>query len=191
MTELECRVYADDCLVDGNLQLPDGTRLTDYLNKHSELPLTKVRLTALDDSRVVEIETLLLSTDDIHGVEATDTGSQVGRRIRTRSSEADIVIGPYRVHGYVHGPTAGDPLASLSRRQAMLPVTGARIAFILAGELEVHECDVIIVNRLHADIAKPEGEAPSILDKLGLSPADPNAKDLTGELSSGRRPTRE
>ncbi|HUR16315.1 MAG TPA: hypothetical protein VMZ33_03430 [Candidatus Limnocylindrales bacterium] len=191
MTELEIHAYAGDCLVDAHLELPDGVRLTDYLNESTEVPLTQVRMTALDDGRIVEAENLLVSTDEIHAVEAKDRGGQPGRRIRTRSSEVNVVVGPYRVQGYLHGPTAGDPLGALSRRQAMVPMTSAKIGFLVAGELRVKDCAALIVNRLHANIEKPEGDAPSILDQIGLLPVDPNAKDLTGELLIRRPPSDE
>ena len=184
MTHVEFHAYAGDCLVDARIDLPDGTRLTDYLNESSEFPLTQVRMIALDDGRIVEVGDVLISMDELHAVEATDPGGRVERRIRTRASEVDIVVGPYRVHGYLHGPSAAEPLAGITRRPPMIPVTNAKIGYVLAGQVRVRECEAVIVNRLLASIDAPEGEAPSILDQLGLRPVDPNAKDLTAELST-------
>ena len=183
MSQIPFRAYASDCLVEAKIGLPDGVRLTDYLNESDEVALTDVRLTALEDGRNVGAAELVISPAEIHAIQATDEGLQTQHRIRTRSSGADIVLGPYRVQGYIHGPTAGDPLAMISRRHAMVPVTDAKIAFVIAGEVRVDECDALIVNRLLADISAAQREGPSILDRLGLSPVDPNAKDLTGELS--------
>ena len=183
MTAVVFRAYAGDSLVDAYVELPNGKRLTDYLNEVDLLSLSQVRLTALDDGRIVEAAELPISTTEIHAVQATDSGGHLEHRIRTRSSEVEIVVGPYRVQGYIHGPTAGDPLASLSRRGEMVPVTSAKIGYMIAGQLRVDDCDALIVNRLQADIGRPAGDAPSILDRLGLLPVDPNAKDLTGELS--------
>ena len=184
MTAVVFHAYAGDSLVDAYAELPDGKRLTDYLNEVDELSLSQVRLTALDDGRIVEAPELQISTTELHAVQATDAGGQLQHRIRTRSSEVEIVVGPYRVQGYIHGPTAGDPLASLSRRGEMVPVTSAKIGYMVGGQLRVEDCDALIVNRMLADIGRPARDAPSILDRLGLSPVDPNAKDLTGELSA-------
>jgi hypothetical protein len=189
MTTVLFHAYAGDSVVDAYVELPEGKRLTDHLNEVDELSLGQVQLTALDDGRIVEAAELVISTTELHAVQATDPGGHVEHRIRTRSSEVEIVVGPYRVEGYIHGPTAGDPLASLSRRGEMVPVTSAKIGYMIAGQLRVDDCDALIVNRLLADIDKPAEDAPSILNRLGLSPVDPNAKDLTGELSV--KPVRE
>ena len=175
--------YAGDSVIAAYLDVPAGTRLTDYLNEFDELLLTEVRATALDDGRIVQASELPISTSEIHAVQATDPRGHTERRMRTRSSEVEVVVGPYRIEGYIHGPTAGDPLASLSRRHAMVPVTNAKIGFLVAGELRVDECEALIINRLLADIGRPARDEPSILDRLGMSPIDPNAKDLSGELS--------
>lgn len=182
MGKIEFDAYAGDCLLRARIDVPDRMRLTDHLNALDDLHLTDVELTALEDGRLVVAAHLVVPRSDIYAVKADDARGRREQRIRTRSSEVDMVIGPYRVQGYVHGPTAGDPVAALSRRQAMIPLTSAKIAFVLAGELHVDESDVLIVNRLLADIGTPEPNAPSILDELGLSPVDPHAKDLTAEL---------
>ena len=51
---------------------------------------------------------------------------------------------------------------------------------------KIAECEVVIVNRLVANISAPGPDAPSVLDRLGLKPLDPHAKDLSGELKTGR-----
>ena len=182
MAEIEFGAYLEDCLVGARIDLPEGLRLTDYLNESDDIAMTEAALTALDDGRVVTGGDVVVPITDIHLVEASDESGGHDRRIRTRSSEVDMVVGPYRVHGYVHGPTAGDPVAGLSRRQAMIPVTSATIAFLLAGQPQIREREVVIVNRLLAYIGTPKKSSQSVLDKFGLSPVDPNAKDLTGEL---------
>ena len=182
MAEIEFRAYLEDCLVGARIDLPEGLRVTDYLNESDDIAMTEAALKALDDGRVITAGEVVIPVTDIHLVEAADESGGRDRRIRTRSSEVDMVIGPYRVRGYVHGPTAGDPVAGLSRRQPMIPVTSATITFLLAGQLQIREREVVIVNRLLADIGTPKRSAQSVLNKFGLSPFDPNAKDLTGEL---------
>ncbi len=144
MGALQLRAYADDCLIRARIDLPEGMRLTDHLNASDDLSLADVELTALEDGHVVVAGDLAVPVNDIYAVHAADAGGRPERRIRTRSSEIDMVIGPYRVEGYVHGPTAGDPVASLSRRQEMIPITSAKIAFVLAGELHVRESAMVL-----------------------------------------------
>ena len=150
MAEIEFRAYLEDCLVGARIDLPEGLRVTDYLNESDDIALTRATLKALDDGRLVAVGDVVIPVTDIHLVEAADESGARDRRIRTRSSEVHMVIGPYRVQGHIHGPTAGDPVAGLSRRKAMIPVTSATIAFLLDGQLQVRERDVVIVNRLLA-----------------------------------------
>jgi hypothetical protein len=187
MSSVPFFAYASDCLVDARLKLPDNTRLTDFLNSAADVALTFARLTALDDGRVVSTANLTLVPAELLAVEATDAVGTSGHRIRTRLADVEIVVGPYRIQGFVHGPSAGDPLASISRRQTMVPVTNAKIAYMLAGTVRVRECEAIIVNRLNANFSEPDPQQPSILDRLGLQPVDPHAKDLSGELRGAPR----
>jgi hypothetical protein len=185
MPKVPFRAFAADCLIEARVDPPRGVRLTDFLNTSGEVSLENASLIALDDGRIVDAGDVIMPTMELCAVEGTDAGGAPGHRIRTRSKEVEMVVGPYRIAGYLHGPTAADPLASLSRRNAMVPVTAAKIAFLLSGEVRVRESGTLIVNRLLAEIGVPERDAPSILDRLGLSPVDVNAKDLTGELSVG------
>jgi hypothetical protein len=183
MPDIQFRAYLTDAVVDGRVVLPDGVRLTDHLNESEDLALTGAVLTALDDGRVISAGDVAVPVTEIHMVGAFDSGGEQARRIRTRSTEVEMVLGPYLLTGYIHAPTGGDPVSALSRRAAMVPVTGAKIAFHLAGEVQVDEMAVAIANRLLADVALPEPGVPSILEKLGLSAVDPRARDLTGEIT--------
>ena len=67
--------------------------------------LSKVRLQALDDGRVVEVGDLELDLHDIYAVEAPAHGKPAEQRIATRSAPVQVEAGPYRMAGQLHGPT--------------------------------------------------------------------------------------
>jgi hypothetical protein len=185
MAEIELAAYADDCLVRARLDLPTGIRLSDYVNERESLTLTAVQLMSHSDGHIVRLESLELVMDDIFAMEAPDTTASSGPRIRTRTSRVEIELGPYRILGYLHGPTSGDPFAAITRRKPMVPITEATIAFNLAGAARMRDAQVVIVNRLRASLVQrvvPEHEK---LDDFGFSQVDPRAKDLTHELSYG------
>ena len=67
----------------------------------------------------------------------------------------------------------------------MIPITGATIAYTLAGRARISDLDVVVINRELARAVKPVEYEPSKIDDFGFSKVDPNAKDLTHELSIG------
>ncbi len=185
MAEIDFIAYGDDCLIRACLQLPDERRLSDYLNEVDSLMLTHAELRAHDDGRIVRLDDLELGLDDVCAVEAPPRRPTDEQRIRTRTARVEIEVGPYRVLGYVHGPTGGDPLQAISRRGPMIPITEATIAYGLAGETRMRDVAVVIINRSRAQLVKPAAYEESRIDKMGLAPVDPHAKDLTHELTVG------
>ena len=43
-------------------------------------------------------------------------------------------VGPYEVQGFLHGLPGADPVASIRRRKPMIPLTDARIEYVVNGE---------------------------------------------------------
>jgi len=187
MADFELTAYSGDCVVYAMLDLPDGQRLSDFLNDAGTIALTNVKLQALDDGRVVELADLDLDLDDVCAVisPAEQRGSGQ-RRIRTRTARVEIKLGPYEVLGHLHGPTSGDPLLAVSRRQRMIPVTEATIAYTMAGQTRILDLDVIVFNRDLAKMVTQVKYEPSKIDDFGYSKVDPNARDLTHELYVSR-----
>jgi hypothetical protein len=69
----------------------------------------------------------------------------------------------------------------------MIPITESTIAFNLAARARMRDVDVVIVNRLRASLVQRVAHQPDKLDDFGIMAVDPNAKDLTHELSAGMR----
>lgn len=174
--------YGSDCLLSGTLDLPDDTRLTDYLNDTDVIRLTSVEATALDDGRVVRTDELELSCDELYAVEVTASVADPARRIATRTARVEVDLAPYHVLGHLHAPRGGDPLLGVARRKRMVPLTEATIAFAVAGEQHMRDLDVLIVNR---EVAHPVATAAyerGKIDEMGMSEPDSRAKDYTGEI---------
>jgi hypothetical protein len=58
-----------------------------------------------------------------------------------------IKMGPYEVRGFFHALPGADPVEALRRRKAMVPLTEARIGYVLRGERRETKVETLIVNR--------------------------------------------
>jgi hypothetical protein len=174
--------YAGDCLLHASLELPEGVRLTDYLNDRQSLTLTAAVMQAHGDGRVVELNELELNLSEVYAVEARGSRGAPGRRIRTRTARIEIELGSYRVLGQVHSATSADPAAAIVRRKPMVPITNATIAFTLAGETRLRDVETLIINRRLAHSIRATMHHVTPLDNLMFSGVNSGAKDLA-ELS--------
>lgn len=138
--------YAGDCTLQAQVDVPDG-RLSDFLNTTDSLVLRDAVMQAHEDGRVVKLDRLVINRSEILAVEATGTRGPRGRRISTRSSRMEFVLGPYRILGLLHAAPGADPLAAFARRRAMVPVTSATIAYHAGAETKLHDVETLIVNR--------------------------------------------
>jgi hypothetical protein len=177
--------YAEDCLVRGVLDLPDDARLTDFVNEAETIKLSGAQLRALDDGRVVDAGDIELERSDVFAWEAPPAPPMVHRRIRTRTTEIRVELGPYIAIGLLHAPAAGDPLLVWSRRKQMVPITNATVLFKFAGQYRKVLTEALIINRhLVRRVERTKYEKTKI-DYIGISPVDPRAVDYTGTLSPG------
>jgi hypothetical protein len=176
MTEQTVVVYAQDCVVHGALDL-SAERLTDHLNASDRVQLRHVTIQAHEDGRVVRLDDLVLVRDEIYAVETTGPRGGANRRVRTKQSRLEAVLGPYLVLGLLHGPPAGEPIGALMNRPAMVPLTSATIAFDMAAEKRTRNVGTIIVNRKLIDSVRAPNEA-LLQDVAELMPSnDPAAQD--------------
>ena len=184
--EVEFAAYAEDCRLFGFLRL-DAERLSDLLNSHAQVHLVDVLAVALDEGRAVPAEELWVARDELLAVRASGPRGNAGRRGRTRLYPITAQLGPYEVHGYLHGPPGGDPLRQLRRRLPMVPLTEAWIAYRAAGQDHRARVGTLIVNRELLDWVRPARDDEVRLPSLPVeSSVDPRAKDLTGYILSGR-----
>ena len=106
-------------------------------------------------------------------------------------------VGPYEVQGFLHGLPGADPVVSIRRRKPMIPLTGARIAYVVNGEPREDELDTVILNReriewIAGGRARPRG-APGPEDAVRHRPTqrapEPRAERRPGATIGRRCPT--
>ena len=147
--------YAGDCLLRAYLEVPEG-RLTDFLNTTDSLTLRDVVVQAHDDGHVVHLDQLVVGRREIYAIEARGSRGQTQKRIRTRPSRMDFVLGPYRILGELHAQPGADPLSSLARRKPMVPLTAATIAYQVGTATRLHDVETLIVNRELVEWVRPQ-----------------------------------
>jgi hypothetical protein len=138
--------YGEDCILSGEAVL-DADRLTDMLNDHDEYALAGVTVERFDDGAPIEVDDVVIPRDEIYLVHANGPRGDAARRHRTMPQHVAIKMGPYEVRGFFHALPGADPIEALRRRKAMVPLTEARIGYVLRGERRETKVETLIVNR--------------------------------------------
>ena len=146
MAETSFIAYAGDCLLQARIDVPDD-RLSDYVNSTGSFVLHDVVLQAHDDGRLVRRDRLVIPRNEVFAIQATGLRGSAQRRITTTSSRMEFVLGAYRVLGLLHARPGADPVTALARRQQMVPLTAATIAYHVGRETRLHDIATLIVNR--------------------------------------------
>ena len=152
-------VYAEDCRVSGHVEIDDEARLTDVLNEVAEITIVQPTVVAHTDGRLVILDELTLSRDEIIAVEAPGTRGPEGRRIHTVRHRLEVHLGGYVVLGQLHTMPGGMPLVAIGRRLPMIPMTNATLAYNGAEGLEARDIDTLIINRELADWVRAADQA--------------------------------
>ena len=146
---IEFNAYAVDCRLFGRLEPGDG-RLSDLLNASAELQISQARIESIVDDRVVGHTVLDVPLNELYAVVATGIRGDPTRRIRTRTIEVVVELGPYEVIGEIHGTPASNPLVMVVRRPPWVPLTKARISYRRGTEVVTEEGLTLIINRTRA-----------------------------------------
>jgi hypothetical protein len=137
-------VWAEDCVVRGDVELADG-RLSDLVNELEFLTFSAATLEALDDGRRMHVDELEVERRDLHLIEVRGRRGDPVRRLRTVEERVVLEVGPFTVTGNLHRPPNTQPMAALSRRSKFVPVTDA--VFHVAGDDRERREEVLLVNR--------------------------------------------
>jgi hypothetical protein len=143
---IDFTAYSADCLISGRLDLT-APRLTDMLNSQPTLHLTDVVLEGLVDAGRISVASYTLRRDEVYAVKVTGPRGSPELRTVTVPHRVQAQIGPYNVLGRLNAAPGAAPLKSMATRGAMLPLTDATIAYVVAGILEVRDASTIIINR--------------------------------------------
>jgi hypothetical protein len=151
---VEFVAYAVDCILSGHVRLA-ADRLTDMLNQYDQIELVDVMVQRLDGLGAVEVKEIVARRDELLLVHATGPRGSLERRQRTRPHPLELKLGPYYVRGDLHAPLGHDPLVSIRRRKAMVPVTNAWIEYPVGGERNRRRVGALVVNRHQIDVIAP------------------------------------
>lgn len=180
--EFEFVAYAEDSLVTGHIRL-DAARLSDLLNDHDQFELVGVHVESLGGDRVVEVQDVVVTRDELLVVQALGPRGERERRIRTRQHPLAMQLGPYHVGGYLHALPGVDPIASFRHRKPMVPLTDAWVEFELGGVRQRRRAGTFLVNRQQVDWVVEADEAEVDMPDLPVEPAKgPLVKDFTGDI---------
>ena len=172
--------YSGDCRIFG--RVPSlGERLTDLLNGGQRVIVRDARLVSLVDGHIVEAPLAEVERDELYAVVANGPRGARGQRIRTEKHRMRIDLGPYVVLGNLHAPPDSDPVGDVLRRDVMVPLTNATIAYAISGRPEAEDVGTIIINRTLAEWIAPVDEV--VRSGLG-QPRRIQIKDFT-DLRTG------
>ena len=176
---VEVTFYAHDCVAFGRLALT-ASRVTDLMNDGAEFELVDTFLQALDDSRGLQVRTIMVTRDEIFAVGVTGPRGDLTRRTRTRQIPVELHVGRYDVSGNIHVIPGTDPIIGFRRRRVMVPLTEATIEFDTPDGGRLSRFGTILVNRDLTDWIAPARRSdvrpPELIPELqGLG----LAKDFT------------
>ncbi|HUG47212.1 MAG TPA: hypothetical protein VMP67_02250 [Candidatus Limnocylindria bacterium] len=177
--EVEFSGYTEDCRIFAFVHV-DTERMSAYLDERDEYELNSVLLVALEDSRAVETERLIVRRDELVAVRASGPRGNPQRRRRTRPAPVGMRAGPYTIRGYLHTPPGSDPLEQFRRRRMMVPLTESWIEYMANGATHRARVGTIIVNRDFVDWIDHARDAEVRQDLPVEMRLDPRAKDMTG-----------
>jgi hypothetical protein len=173
--------FAGDCTISGRMTM-FGERLTDFLNGQERFRIHHVVCHSLTDGHAAEVDSLSVERNELLCVVATGPRGNEKQRISLSTARLQVSIGPYIILGRLHTAPGSDVMASVLRREPMIPLTSATIAYEQAGQVIARDVPAVIVNRMQVDWITPTSEAQTIFpDSQVRSPYTNNlVKDFTG-----------
>ena len=129
----------------------DADRLTDLLNASEALQLRAATFESLVDGTTRHVDELVVPRASLIGVSVTGPRGDPALRRWTHSHAAVIQLGEYLIGGYAHATPGADPLASITKRPPLVPLTDARLEYWPMGEHRRTWIGTMIFNRDLAD----------------------------------------
>ena len=176
--------FAADCTISGKLTM-FGDRLTDFMNGQERFLVHHLECESLQDGHRAAIDSLSVERNDLLAVVATGPRGNEKQRVSLATNRLQISIGPYLILGRIHTPPGSDAVTSVLKRDPMIPLTSATIAYEMAGAIVARDVPTIIVNRLLVDWISPTSDAASFFPDVPVrSPFTARLqKDFTGSTT--------
>jgi hypothetical protein len=153
--------FAGDCTISGKMTM-FGERLSDFLNGQERFRVHHVLLESLEDGHKVAIDSVSLVRDDLFAVVATGPRGAEKQRVELQTNRLQMSVGPYIILGRLHTKPGADALASVMKRDPMIPLTNVTIAYEMAGTFVTRDVGAIIVNRMLVDWIAPTAESTTV-----------------------------
>ncbi len=151
----------------------DADRLTDLLNAHDALHLYRSTFESLDDGSTRHEEDVVIPRSSLIAVSVTGPRGDPVLRRWTHSHPAVVQLGEYLMGGYAHTNPGDDALATILRRQAMVPLTDAWLEHWRGGQRHRKWIGTMVFNRDLADWVRVVSEDELELGLLRPDPALP------------------
>ena len=159
--------FAADCTITGKVTM-FGERLTDFLNGQERFRIHHVEFESLEDGHKVAIDSVSVVRDDLFAVVATGPRGAEKQRVELQTNRLQISIGPYIILGRLHTKPGTDAMASVMKREPMIPLTNVTIAYEMAGTFVTRDVGAIIVNRMLVDWISPTTDAASVFPDVTI-----------------------
>ena len=174
LDEVAFVAYGEDCILSGRTVL-DADRLSDMLNANDEYALVGVTVERLEDGMLLQVEEILVPRSELCLVHASGPRGDATRRRHTLPKHVAMKVGPYEVRGFLHGLPGADPVESIQRRKPMIPLTNARIEYVVAGEHRADDVETVILNRDRIEwVAVVEPDRPMFVVRTKTLEAGPS-----------------
>ena len=152
---VELAIYSGDSLASGHVALSTD-RVTDLLNDAEEFTLVDLAVQSLEDGHELSLPEALVLRSELYAVAVSGPQGSPKRRIRTRPCPVELRLRRYEVSGHLHALPGTDPVAGFfHRREVMVPLTEATIAYDSPAGRVLSRHDTLLVNRLLVERISP------------------------------------
>lgn len=162
-TEIEFVGFADDCRVEGKVDLEDA-RLADLLNSSPSIVVRDVTVVSTQDGHAQELDRLEIQRDELDIVVASGPRGDPKRRLATKPNGVTLRLGPYSAEGFLHAPPTANPVTGFGHGPAMVAITDAVLEYVYCEEPHSEWFRTLLVNRELADslslVARPGSMQP-------------------------------
>ena len=161
MQPIDFLAFAADCTITGKMTM-FGDRLSDFLNGQERFRVHHIECESLEDGHRVPVDSISIERDDLLAVVGTGPRGNEKQRVALQTARIHVSIGPYLILGRLHTNAGADAVASVLKREPMLPLTNVTIAYEVAGAIVARDVPTVIVNRLLVDWISPTTEAATL-----------------------------
>jgi hypothetical protein len=145
-TEIDFVGFADDCRVEGRVDLEDA-RLADLLNRRDSVLVHHAVVVSTVDGHSQEFEQLEIERKELDLVVASGPRGDPSRRLATKPSGVTMKLGPYSAEGFMHAPPTANPVRSIDHRPTMVAITDAVLEYMFCGEPVSEWHHTVLANR--------------------------------------------